>query len=245
MDKICFCTAGNTDALVFARKQLEAWGFELSAPGPKVTHLLLPVPSFQEDGTIRGGGDPDELFAQLPRDVTVFGGMLPPLSCHAVDFLQDPYYLAHNAAITAHCALGLTLSQIHGTLQRAPVLIIGWGRIGKCLAQLLKAAGAEVTVAVRKPSDAAMLEALGYGSVLLPKIPAQAFRIIYSTVPAPVMSETDARPGTLLMDLASTQGITGSSVIWARGLPNKIAPEASGALIAKTALRHALRKEFA
>ena len=126
-----------------------------------------------------------------------------------------------------------------------PVLIIGWGRIGKCLANLLKAVGAEVTVAVRSPSDAAMLEALGYRHLLLPHCPAQGFRIIYNTVPAPVMAAADARPGTLLIDLASTRGIAGEPVLWARGLPNKMAPEASGALMAKIALRYALRKELA
>ena len=245
MEKIRFCTAGDTAALSFARSQLAAWGCEVVAPGPDVTHLLLPVPSLEEDGSIRGGGDLTALLAQLPQEVTVIGGMLPPLPCQTVDLLQDPYYLAHNAAITAHCALGLTLGHLRGTLQQMPVLIIGWGRIGKCLANLLKAVGAEVTVAVRSPSDAAMLEALGYRHLLLPHCPAQGFRIIYNTVPAPVMAAADARPGTLLIDLASTRGIAGEPVLWARGLPNKMAPEASGALMAKIALRYALRKELA
>ena len=46
------------------------------------------------------------------------------------------------------------------------------------------------------------------------------------------------------MDLASVRGISGDRVIWARGLPNQDAPEESGMLIAKTALRFALGKEL-
>ena len=69
------------------------------------------------------------------------------------------------------------------------------------------------------------------------------FDIIINTAPAPVMDQQEARPDALLVDLASIKGITGDRVIWARGLPNKDAPDASGILIAKTALRYALRKE--
>ena len=41
----------------------------------------------------------------------------------------------------------------------------------------------------------------------------------------------------VLMDLASSPGIDGENVLWARGLPGKIAPESSGELIAKTVMR--------
>ena len=41
------------------------------------------------------------------------------------------------------------------------VLVIGWGRIGKCLAALLKGLEADVTVVARKETDRAILHALG------------------------------------------------------------------------------------
>jgi hypothetical protein len=58
-----------------------------------------------------------------------------------------------------------------------------------------------------------------------------------------MLDQTHAKMDTLLMDLASVQGIVGDRVIWARGLPNLDAPEESGLLMAKTALRFALEKE--
>lgn len=244
MKKLCFCTAGRTPALNHARNKLCSWGYDVTdQPGEAVTHILLSVPSLDETGAIRGGPRIEELLPQFSSDVTVLGGMLPPLPCPSVDFLKDAYYLAENAAITAQCALSLTYSHLQKTLTGLPVLVIGWGRIGKCLAPLLRSLGAEVTVAVRKASDAAMLNALGFQAASLEDLNADQFQIIYNTAPAPVLHRSHTHPDALCIDLASQKGIHGDGVLWAKGLPGKMAPETSGALIAKTALRYALRKE--
>lgn len=236
LKEICFYTTGASPALTHARNCLQSWGYTVrQSMGPDVTHVFLPVPSFSVDW--------DTLLPQLGTDVTVLGGALPPLPAKAVDFLQDPYYTAENAAITAHCALKLLLNQLGRTLDGAKILLLGWGRIGKCLAPLLRGLGAEVSVAARKESDRAMLEALGYTAVPLPVPEADIYDILINTVPAPVMEEADAAPGALLLDLASVKGIAGPSVLWERGLPGRLAPQSAGALIAKTALRYALGKE--
>ena len=57
------------------------------------------------------------------------------------------------------------------------------------------------------------------------------------------MTQEEAKKDAMLMDLASVRGIAGDRVDHALALPGKDAPEASGALIAKTALRYALEKE--
>ena len=57
------------------------------------------------------------------------------------------------------------------------------------------------------------------------------YDFIINTVPAMVLP---AAPGTALkIDLASQPGIGGCGVLQARGLPGLLAPESSGALIAK------------
>ena len=223
----------------------------VTRPCDSVTHLLLPVPSMDTDGTIKGGGNLAELLAMLPKNITVMGGNLPAelLSGYkTLDLLQDPTYLATNASITAYCALRLALIKLPITLQKCPVLIIGWGRIGKCLAALLWALDAEVTIAARKETDRAMARALGYKAVPTAALGEDLnnFRLIYNTVPAEVLSREQVlhcRENCLLIDLASTQGIDSSDVIWARGLPGKDAPESSGKLIAKTVIRMIGRKE--
>ena len=244
LKKITFCTVGSTPALAHARNRLAAWGYEVTEEiTPAVTHVLLPVPSLDVNGAIQGGQTLEVLVASLPRGTVLMGGNLPPLECPVIDFLQDEFYLAENAAITAHCALSLTLRHLRKTMADLPVLIIGWGRIGKCLAQLLRSIGAEVTVAVRQTKDAAMLQALGFQSVAPEELQPDKYHIIYNTAPAPVLDQEDAHPEALLIDLASRRGIGSDRVLWARGLPNQMMPEASGMLMAKTALRFALRKE--
>lgn len=238
MKKILFCIAGESPALTHARNQLLSWGYGVTVqPGPEVTHVLLCVPTPEK------GSDLEAVLAPFSTDVTVIGGMLPPLPYPKVDLLEDEYYLAENAAITAHCAIALTLRHLEKTITSLPVLIIGWGRIGKCLAQLLRSMGAEVTVAVRKEADGAMLSALGFRAVALEEMEAERYAILYNTAPAPVLHRKDACKDALVIDLASQKGIDGEGVIWARGLPGKMAPETSGRLIAKTALRYALRRE--
>ena len=244
MENPIFCIAGDTSALRHAANKLTQWGYEITAtPSRQATHLLLPVPSFDTDGTIKGGPRISEILSQLQPKVTALGGNLPVLPCPSIDFLQDEYYLQENASITARCALS-RLVQTQGTLQGTQTLVIGWGRIGKHLAVLLQKAGAEVSVAARKKTDLALIAASGYLPVNIRNWNTRHFHVIINTAPAPLLDQNDTQENALLMDLASERGITGDRVIWARGLPNRDAPEESGMLIAKTALRYALGKEL-
>lgn len=226
MKQILLFPYGQTKALTHACQKLQKMGFVFAdKPSQQVTHLLLPVP-LKEDVSF------GPLLAQLPKDVTVIGGKLSavPDSYQTLDLLEDETYLAQNAAITAHCAVKLAMGQLPCILDQCPVLIIGWGRIGKCLAHLLQQIGARVTVSVRKDTDRAMLKALHYDTVTPTQINPSHYRVIFNT--APHLLLPDCHGSALKIDLASSPGITGADVIWARGLPNRDAPESSGALIA-------------
>ena len=179
-------------------------------------------------------------------DVAVIGGNLnhPALKGYqTIDLLKDPFYVTQNAAITAHCALGLIQTGLPVTLDGTDILVIGYGRIGKCIAKLLQGLGAAVTVAARKETDRALAAALGFDSIVPGKWAPEQYRVIVNTVPAPLLDASKCSPGALLLDLASSRGITGDRVNWARGLPGICAPESSGTLIAKTALRLIFKKE--
>lgn len=245
MNNCKFHTAGSTAALAYAISYLKNMDYTIVAQPEDATHLLLPVPSFESDGSIKGGGTLSALLSNLPRGITILGGNLecPELAgWNTVDFLQDPLYLAQNASITAHCAIKLAMTKLPVTLENQPVLVIGWGRIGKCLARLLRQLDAEVTVAARKEVDRAMLSALGYSTADTAQLDTAPFRVIFNTVPHPL---SPYNPGKALkIDLASSLGLGGPDVIWARGLPSKDAPESSGELIARTAIRIAAGKEF-
>ncbi len=243
-------SAGHTDALDYACAILREKGCCFSpVANPSVTHLLLPVPAFLPDGQLRGGVLSDTL-QNLSPEVTVLGGNLNHSALDTYrkeDLLQDPLYLAENAAITAHCAISLAAEALPITLADGYFLVIGWGRIGKCLAPLLRSAGGKVTVAARKAQDRAMLTALGYDTLDTGALSYELLRFdgIFNTVPAPVITEETAaycRKDCLKIELSSVKGIAGEDVIWARGLPNQCAPASSGKLIARTVL-NLLKKE--
>ena len=235
-----FFIRGNSPALTCAAQILAESGCDFTQD-PQ--YLLLPVPSMQPDGTIVGGGDLKCILQELPLDITVIGGNLPELSGYRVwDLLKDPGYVAENAYITAHCAVRLAMDRLPIALRHCKVLIIGWGRIGKCLSALLKGLEADVTVAARKEADRAILHALGYHSTDTENLNCAGYRVIFNTVPATVLPTGPV--GCLKIDLASTPGIGGNDVIHARGLPGKDAPEASGELIARTVIKYLNKEEI-
>lgn len=244
MDKICFFSAGHTAALTCAVSALRLAGCTFTDRPENATHLLLGVPAFDDDGTIRGGGPLQSILSQLPKNVTVVGGKLnhPALSGYGkLDLLEDPFYTAENAHITACCALQLAMDRLPVVLTGLPVLVIGWGRIGKCLASLLQKLGANVTVAARKESDRAMANALGCGCADTANLDTAAYRLIFNT--APVMLLPQCPGNALKIDLASQLGLGGLDVVWARGLPGRYAPESAGELIARTVIRLVKNKE--
>ncbi len=238
MAQALFYRAGSTPGCRYAQRFLEEAGIPfIGHVSPEITHLLLDVPSFSGDGTLRGGGDPGLLLRMLPKSVTVLGGGLDlPLLAgkQCIDLLQDEAYLARNAAITAHCTLQIITQKLSMILPDARVLILGWGRIGKCLAALLRNLGASVTVAARKEADRSMVQALGMAS-RTPEGRLDGYHLIVNTIPAPLAVEC---PGeSLVIDLASHKGISGEQAVWARGLPGICAPESSGKAIALAVLR--------
>ena len=227
---------GSSQACRYAAEYLYKEGFDLvDHPTPEATHLLLDAPAFGNDGLLKNGKPLERVLEMLPQYITVIGGNLdhPDLEGYrCLDLLKDETYLAANAAITAECALQVAAPLLGRTFSDISVLIIGWGRIGKCLGKILKDLGADVTVASRKEADRAMLRALGYDTADPGNLRGN-FQLIYNTAPAPIPG-TEQFKKCVQIDLASHKGLAGDDVIWARGLPSIHAPETSGRLIGKT-----------
>ena len=241
MGKPLIYPIGNTKACAYAEQFLKQAGLDIvDHPTPEVTHLLLDVPGFDPDGRLRGRGSVERTLEMLPHYITVIGGNLEHTALaeyRKADLLQDENYLAANAAITADCALQVAAPLLTTTFADTPILIIGWGRIGKCLGKLLKSIGADVTVAARNPSDRAMLRALDYDTVDPHNLKTLgSYRLLFNTAPEAVLSEKllSLCKNCVKIDLASKKGLCCEDVVWARGLPGIYAPESSGRLICKT-----------
>ena len=238
---LCVC---RSEATRHAGNCLADMGLHVIRKGaPDVTDILLPVPSFPSSEEYLA-----HILADVPEDVMISGGNLSsPLlrNYTTVDFLKDPYYLAENAAITAACVKKIVLQESGSSIHNCRLLILGWGRIGKCLCQLFDKEGFDITVAVRKDTDRAMIGALGWCGVSISEAAAEIERydVIINTVPEMILPNVHAKQGALLLELASKPGMSGENIINCRGLPSKMAPIESGQLIAKTFVRLCHRSE--
>lgn len=232
MPKPLIYPIGTTDSCRYAAEQLQRANVSLiDHPSPEVTHLLLDIPSKTETRHL------EYVLSTLPDNVTVIGGNLYLPEKQVWDLLRDEQYLCSNAAITAHCALEVALPHLKTILPHTKTLILGWGRIGKCLSRLLKNIGCPITVAVRNSKDRAMLRALGYNVENIHELNPCDFSLIFNTVPEMIFQEL-SNPEIIKIDLASKSGISAPDVIGARGLPGKLAPVSSGKLIANTILSY-------
>ncbi len=220
-----------TTALEIAARHLRRQGVVFTDTAMEAEYLLYSAPTRLD------------MLGDCTMDQTVIGGNLDFLneSVERLDLLKDPYYLCANAAITAEAALALVLRELRCEITRANILVLGWGRIGKCLTHQLHHLNANVTVYARKHEDRALLRALGYRYTTREELGRTLCRYhcIVNTIPAPVLTEAEpVRPGCLKLELASGIWLPGEDVTLAHGLPGKYKPEAAGALIAKTIAKY-------
>ena len=139
------------------------------------------------------------------------------------------------------------MEQLPITLHGARVLVVGFGRVGRAVAQRMAALGARVTVAARRYESLAWAQAIGYGAEQTGQLAGWlcGYDLVVNTVPALVLEEAelaDLKPDCLVLDLASKPGGVdleaaarlGRNVIWALSLPGKVAPTTAGAAIKNT-----------
>lgn len=155
--------------------------------------------------------------------------------------LEDAAYARENAALSAEGAIYAAMEAADFALCRARCLVIGYGRLGKALAAMLRGLGARVTVAARRRESRA--EA-GEGSIALTELEAALpqMNVIFNTVPAPVLDKTlleRVRSDALLLELASPPyGIDipaaqalGLRAWIAGGIPGRYCPQNAAALV--------------
>lgn len=167
------------------------------------------------------------------------------------DYSENELFQIRNALPTAEGAVELAMHELPVTLAGTPVAVIGYGRIGKVLAHLLRAMDAEVTVAARKSSDLAWITLNQYRPLRIEPAGGKSSlaalgercRVIFNTVPHWLFDRavlSALRPDTLIIDLASSPGGVdpqaasdcGIRVIRALSLPGKCAPQTAGEIIA-------------
>ncbi len=197
----------------------------------------------------------DSIISSMPPKAHLFGGRLCPriisaakekgIICH--DYFNREELTLKNALITAEGALQTAMSETSHTIHSSRCLILGYGRIGKFLAKMLRDLGADVTCSARKENDLALIECNGHRSIRTSEIARDisSYHIIFNTIPVQLLGENILKfipQNTLIIDLASKPGGVnfecarklGLKVIWATSLPGKVAPATSGKIITDT-----------
>ncbi|MDE6107630.1 MAG: dipicolinate synthase subunit DpsA [Oscillospiraceae bacterium] len=206
-----------------------------------------------------------ELLDTLRPGQLLCGGMLPPAllsqvegrGLTAVDYFAREELAVANAVPSSEGAIQIAMEELPITLHGARVLVIGAGRLGKALCWQLRGLGARVTLCARKYADLAWAQVWGCDTARSdqPDSWLCGYDLVLNTVPALLLDRdvlAQLKPGCLVIDLASKPGGVdfdaarelGVKVIWALGLPGKVAP-VTAALAIKSTLYNILSESGA
>ena len=209
---------------------------------------ILPLPASIVESTV---SFVDVIEEMKQKEGTVIAGKFSPYmldlmeeeNVHYADLLNDESFNIKNAYITAEGAVHLAMNTLDAMLRDTRCIILGFGRIGMALGQLLLSMGCRPTVYARRKEVRVLAREMGLYT--MEKIDLNGSDIIFNTVPQRIISNDDLLELSgkrILIELASAPGgfdpdiAIGCShnVINGRGLPGKYAPISAGKAIAET-----------
>ncbi len=224
-------------------------------PGELFDCAVLPVPPL-ENGMVYTPFSQKKIAPSAVKEMLKSGGIVlagrvddelkKNMGTEVIDYLESEELSLKNAVPTAEGAVQLALEELPVTLNGLKVLIVGPGRIGTALAEILKGFGADITAAVHNERGAAKARIIGIRSSFTEDISTD-FGLVFNTVPKMIFTREILKKfsrETLFIDLASKPGgidhdaasDLGIKVICAPGLPGKTAPVTAGEIIAETVM---------
>jgi dipicolinate synthase subunit A len=224
------------------------------------SYVLGPIPFFQ-DGYVKNTSiTAEEIKSSLHAGQHVFGGNLPKtltdaleargIYCH--DYMKNEEIAIFNSIATAEGLIADIVTSYPGNLYKSRIVVLGYGKCARTLADRLKGLGCLVTVCARCENALALAYSLGHDTLTLDELNLYApqFDIIINTIPALVVTKDTlqritkktfiydiaSKPGGVDFDTAKLLGLHASLHL---SLPGKYAPKASG-----EALYHFIFKEL-
>jgi dipicolinate synthase subunit A len=222
--------------------------------------IIGPIPCSNDNETLNAPFHPGKIYinevlkAVLKNQFFIAGRISEKIvqlsqiyNVYCIDLLKREEMAVLNAIPTAEGAIQIAMEEMPITLHGSNALILGYGRIGKILANMLKGIGANVFVEARKYSDIAWIKSYGYHPIFLNTLEKylSGMDVIFNTIPSIILS-TDMlnkiRNECLIIDLASKPGGVdferanqlGLKAIWALSLPGKVAPVTAAEFIKET-----------
>lgn len=231
---------------------------------PKSSVLILPIPiskdGFHVSAPLAGSGsnyEINDILDMAEKDAVIVGGYVSDyIRSHieerhlkVFDYNDSESFQIRNSVSTAEGALEIAMRELPMTVRGTSAAVLGYGRCGRTLAGLLRNVGANVTVVARSSSALAWASIEGCQSCSLSSFHniADAFSVIFNTIPYPVISSdilSVLPPDALIIDIASLPGgipsdatvPDGITVIYAGGLPGKTSPKSAGEAVGEAIL---------
>ena len=160
-----------------------------------------------------------ELITEANNDKTVIGGAFTDkwtqyLQMHEItyfDLMKEEKVAQKNAYITAEATVAEILKYSDYSICGQKIIVCGYGRCGKCVADLLAAIGAKVTVLARSAKARRAARCDGHEAVDFSYGPEEVYgaHTIVNTVPAQVIREPmiqEMHRDTVIIDIASRPG---------------------------------------
>lgn len=213
--------------------------------------LTLNTPLFDEVVLI------SDILALLSNKKMVFGGQLSKSFCEELEsrncsycdyFLLDELAI-YNAVPTAEGVVQVLIEELPITIHGMKCAVLGYGRVGKVLAETLSSLGADVTVFARKQSAFAEIYAASMKYKQFEDLTTEVndFDAVINTVPVKVLGSAQLsklNSECVLVEVASAPfGIDFQSakekafkVVKAGSLPGKVAPKTAGEIIGRSIL---------
>jgi dipicolinate synthase subunit A len=196
-----------------------------------------------------------DFFKSIPKKAFLIGGKIDQsigeyarcFNVQVIDVLKREDFAILNAIPTAEGAIAIALQETFVTLNAENILVLGYGRIGKILCQMLKGFGANISVASRNYREKAY--AKGFGIEVIEYKDLKEYmkkaKVVFNTVPSTVLDKEilEVTPlDALIIDLASKPGGVdfeearnrGIRTVWALSLPGKVAQETSAKILGDT-----------
>lgn len=189
----------------------------------------------------------EDLFEKMHRrNIKIFiGGVITDKikteagkhSIKTIDYFELEEVAVKNAIPTAEGAIQTAMIESNKTLFASNVLVLGYGRCGKILSNMLKGIGANVYVTYRNEKDSSYIKAFGMNGFNLYELKSYIgkFDFIFNTIPSDIINKEilkKVRKSSVIIDIAQAPGGVDFNfarnlnlkALYCPGLPGRVAP---------------------
>lgn len=233
----------GADAVIFPMPAVKG-GIYLNEKSDAETAFRDILDAVDEDGVVFAG-----------RTDTAFAAACRERGLRFIDYYESEPLTVKNAWLTAEGALFIYMSEKKVSVMGSKILVLGSGRVAKCVSGAFAALGARVTVMARNSGELAWAQLLGRDTRDISDASARnrefasGYDAIVNTIPVAFITGCSLNvipDETLIIDLASAPyGVDvteaarcGKNAHRATSLPGKYAPESAARIISEVIAAH-------